>query len=205
MLLRINTEDENVGHTDAAAHLKNDRFAISVVGERNTELNAVSIRAKDMSTPEELGIALAIITCKKTFVTVVTDSRETKQRRHYPPAHKKLNRQQAMTSRRIQVRTYQPGTLLHAMYPGAYGPDYKFWPPDTPNTVSHTVLGCKDNPYIPSAKPPTDTTRLNEAANSVEQAIEDKCEALMLTQDLRKQLWFVDRARADGASHGYLD
>ncbi|KAH6946350.1 hypothetical protein HPB50_012900 [Hyalomma asiaticum] len=31
MLLRINTEEENVWYTDAAAYRRNDRFAISVV------------------------------------------------------------------------------------------------------------------------------------------------------------------------------
>ncbi|KAH6923909.1 hypothetical protein HPB50_009240 [Hyalomma asiaticum] len=80
MLLRINTEDENVWRTDAAACPTNDLLAISVVHEMNTELSTVSIRAKDVSTEEELSIALAIATCKKTFVSVVTDSQEVCRR-----------------------------------------------------------------------------------------------------------------------------
>ncbi|KAH6940601.1 hypothetical protein HPB50_003001 [Hyalomma asiaticum] len=159
------------------------------------ELSAVSIRAKDVSTAEELSIALAIATCKKTFVTVVTDPQEPCKRyligrigkaankllknataeaaniiwmpEHESLAgnqaahaaardharraisdmqgtrtlscdeetHKKLNREQVMTWRRLQAGTHQ-----HAMYPGAYGRSCQFCPPNTPNTLSHMPL-----------------------------------------------------------------
>lgn len=228
ILERTNNKAENVRYTDAAAYRTNDRFAISVVNESSEELTATSIRAKDVSTVEELGIALSIATCKKTLVTVVMDSQEAcrrygnrrignaalkvlknteieaahilwtpgheslagnqaahvaardharraisdtqrtqtdcddddeliskkysdilahyrKQTRRYTPAYKTMSREQAVTSRRIQARTYPHGTLLHAMYPGTYGRDCKFCPPDTPNTLIHMVLRCRNN------------------------------------------------------------
>lgn len=77
---RTNSKEENVRYTVAAVYRTNNRFAISVVDEKGEELTATSIRAKDASTAEELGIALAIATCKKTLVTVVTDSQESCRR-----------------------------------------------------------------------------------------------------------------------------
>ncbi|KAH6948654.1 hypothetical protein HPB50_025649 [Hyalomma asiaticum] len=78
-----------------------------------------------------------------------------------------------MTWRRPQAGTYQHGTLPHAMHPGAYGRDCKFCPLDTPDTLSHMVLGCKNNTHVPSTLLPTGATRLNEAANSDEEGTAD--------------------------------
>lgn len=67
-------------HTEAAAYLTNDRFAISVVDESGTEWGAASICANDASTAEELGIALAIATCRDTRDTMITVSHEASRR-----------------------------------------------------------------------------------------------------------------------------
>lgn len=80
MLLCITTEEENVWYTDAAAYHTNDWFVVSVLDTMNTELSAVSICAKEVSTVEEVCIFLAIASCKKTFATVVTDSQEACRR-----------------------------------------------------------------------------------------------------------------------------
>lgn len=83
--------------------------------------------------------------------------------------------------------------------------DCKFRLPDTPNTLSHVVLGCKNNTHIPLTSPPTGASWLSEAANPDEEGVEDQWDALLLTQDLENQLWLVDRARAAAASHVYVD
>ncbi|KAH6944192.1 hypothetical protein HPB50_002259 [Hyalomma asiaticum] len=95
-----------------------------------------------------------------------------KQGRRYSPAHKKPNGEQAMTWRKLQAGIYQHGMLLHAMYPGSYGRDGRFCPPDRPNTLGHMVLGWKNNTHIPRTSPPTGTTRMNEAAHLDEEGID---------------------------------
>ena len=125
-----------------------------------------------------------------------------KQRKRYPPAHKRLSREQAVTWRRLQAGTYPHGTLMHAMYPGTYRRDCKFCPPDTRNTLRHMVLECTNNPDVPPSSPPSGN---EEDGANAQKELEDQWEALLVTQDPDNQLRLVNRARAAAASHGYLD
>ena len=270
--LSSHNNNESVRYTDAAKYRGVYKYVASVVDETGRELAAASTHANDVTTAEELGIALAITTSSSS-VTIVTDSQEAcrrflkgtigrsalqvllkcnfedasilwtpgheslagnraahaaarehthratpqrysdsgnteeriprkyseilahyrKQRRHYPPAHKRLTREQAVTWRRLQAGTYPHGTLLHAMYPGNFSRNCRYCP-ESANTLYHMVWGCRNNPSVPP---------LDE--QSVQENPEDQWEALLTSQNPEDQLRLVDRALASAASHGYLE
>lgn len=181
ILLKCDFEDASILWTPGHESLAGNRAAHAAAREHTHR--ATPQRYSDSENEEE--------PIPRKYSDILAHYR--KQRRHYPAAHKRLTREEAVTWRRLQAGTYPHGTLLHAMYPGNFNRHCTYCPASA-NTLYHMVWGCRNNPSIP----PIDELNVDENP-------EDQWEALLTSANPEDQLRLVDRARASAASHGYLE